>query len=490
MSRWQTEFDNHAFQATWKSLVEKANAASVDDKTVLTSVEELARLQKVIAFLQQIIANADIELIPSSTWGTFNQQATNCLNEITAYENDRNIGHVQNANAHADNLLSYLKPYEIPAQKLGDTYQAAFKAYASTIEAYAKRFDATAKQSYDNIIELEKSSTAANNGIASLKSDIENYRDKLLGDNDDTISRQIDAAYTDFVEKHDELVDYYNETFIDEENSKSIRTTIKSIQTAIEGNKGTVETLTNEVQAKVSAINAFSTKVFGEDAESAEPDKESLEFKLDDLIGKLSTFEVAQKRRYEELNKQIEGLLPGATNAALASAYGDMKDTFNEPIKSNTHLFFKALAGIFALTVILFLSDTTTINGWSISYKPINLTDNNLLISFAYKLPFYVPFIWLAYYASKRRSEAQRLQQEYAHKESLAKSYDSYKKQIDELGESAQGLQATLISRAVDVIAYNASSTLDGKHGDKMPLHELAETLKDVKDVLPKIKGV
>lgn len=489
MSRWQTEFDSHAFQPTWKSLVEKANATTIDDKTVLTSVEELARLQKVITFLQRIIANADIELIPLSMWTLFNQQATSCLNEITAYENNRNIAHIQNANTHADNLLSYLKPYEIPSEKVGDTYQAAFTAYAATIEAYTKRFDTVAKQSYDNIVELEKNSTLANDGIALIKSDIENYRDKLLGEENNTLSKQIEAIHADIVEKHDELVVYYNETFVDEGNNHSIRTTIQSIQATIENNKATVDALTNDIQTQISAINAFSIKILGDKKENSEVDTTSLKFQFEVLISKLQTFETNQKLRYDELNKQIEALLPGATNAALASAYGDMKDTFNQPIQTNTWIFFGALAGLFGLTLVLFLSDTIIVDKGILSYTPVSLTDGKILLRLAYKLPFYVPLIWLAYYASKRRSEAQRLQQEYAHKESLAKSYDSYKKQIDALGESAKELQTTLIDRAIDVIVYNASTTLDGKHGDKMPLHELADTLKDVKAMLPKIKS-
>ena len=481
MSRWKTEFDNHAFQSNWKAIVEKANAGKIDDKTVHTSVEELARLRKVITFLQQIIANADVELIPLGTWDSFNQQAVNCLNEMTSYENNRDVGHIKNANFFADNLLTYLKPYEIPSKKVGDTYQAAFKAYAATIEAYTIRFDETAKQSYEKIVELEKESAVANNDIASIKTDIQNYKDELLGAEDDTISKRIEAIYISFFEKNDELVKYYNDTFVDAENKRSIRTEIKSVKTAIEDDKSTIETLIKNVQAQISAINAFSIEILGND----ELDAASLKFQFEELIGKLVAFETKQNQKYQELNKQIEALLPGATNAALASAYGEMKDTFNQPIKNNTRLFCWTLVFMFFVTLCSFLSDTWTYNnGWS--YTPPNLTEGRIFLSLAHKLPFYLPLIWLAYFASKRRSEAQRLQQEYAHKESLAKSYDSYKKQIEALGDTARDLQRNLIDRAIDVIAYNASTTLDGKHGDKMPAQEFVDTFKDVKTQLPK----
>jgi hypothetical protein len=45
MSRWQTEFEQHPFQEKWRVLLEEVPSLSVDDQTVLTSVQELARVK-------------------------------------------------------------------------------------------------------------------------------------------------------------------------------------------------------------------------------------------------------------------------------------------------------------------------------------------------------------------------------------------------------------------------------------------------------------
>jgi hypothetical protein len=75
------------------------------------------------------------------------------------------------------------------------------------------------------------------------------------------------------------------------------------------------------------------------------------------------------------------------------------------------------------------------------------------------------------------------LQQEYAHKEAFAKSYESYKKQLESLpGSDTEPLQKELIAKAIDAIAFNASSTLDGKHRDKMPLEQAIDVLTDGKN--------
>ena len=83
----------------------------------------------------------------------------------------------------------------------------------------------------------------------------------------------------------------------------------------------------------------------------------------------------------------------------------------------------------------------------------------------------------MAVFSSKRRSEVQRLQQEYAHKEALAKSYDSYKTQIEQLEKGDQAMLLKLIENSIQTIAHNASETLDGKHGDGTPFQELLKML-------------
>jgi hypothetical protein len=83
----------------------------------------------------------------------------------------------------------------------------------------------------------------------------------------------------------------------------------------------------------------------------------------------------------------------------------------------------------------------------------------------------------LALFSSTRRSQYERLQQEYAHKEALATSYESYKKQLQDLKGDSDALQRELISKAIEAVAYNASITLDGKHQEKLPSQQLIEKL-------------
>lgn len=48
MSRWSDVFTKHPFQAEWKALLKLLPDLKIDDESIITSVEELARLRKAI----------------------------------------------------------------------------------------------------------------------------------------------------------------------------------------------------------------------------------------------------------------------------------------------------------------------------------------------------------------------------------------------------------------------------------------------------------
>jgi hypothetical protein len=135
---------------------------------------------------------------------------------------------------------------------------------------------------------------------------------------------------------------------------------------------------------------------------------------------------------------------------------------------------------------MLAIAFLTSIQSASLSPLSISFVSHETLEagakSMLLKLPVMAPLIWLAVFASIRRSQYERLQQEYAHKEALAKSYQSYKKQLEDLlTTERESLQKDLINKAIEAIAYNASQTLDGKHRDKMPLEHALDVLSSEK---------
>jgi len=176
---------------------------------------------------------------------------------------------------------------------------------------------------------------------------------------------------------------------------------------------------------------------------------------------------------YGQLKERINSLLPGATSAGLASSFSDTRESFEKKIRINAMIFYSSI-----FLIVLFGHPFGYV--WNSFYNasnhmPDSLSIFNMLVS---RLPILIPLVWLAIFASKRRSENQRLQQEYAHKENLAKSYQSFKQQIEALPrESREPLMEKLLDSAISAIGFNPSTTLDGKHGDKPPFQEFLDKM-------------
>jgi hypothetical protein len=181
--------------------------------------------------------------------------------------------------------------------------------------------------------------------------------------------------------------------------------------------------------------------------------------------------------------------LPGATSAGLASAYKALKDNFRVPIARYTGAFYMSLI-ILLLGGLAVVSESVVL--WPFKVQFLQAHDwEEMFRTLLTRVPIVVPIVWLAIFSATRRSQYERLQQEYAHKEALASSYESYKKQLQELKIDADALQRELIAKAIDAIAYNASKTLDGNHTEKLPAFQVLEKLNvdDLKKLIELARG-
>lgn len=475
MSRWTEAFNAHAFQATWQNLKAALDATVVDDESVTTSVIEIARLKKVTAYLDEIILGIDPELVPPGTWDNSNAQAEPCYQQIMQYTNNRNIAHIRQANAHADNLLTYLRPYMVSPRSVGSALQRAVKTYAKTIDEYGTSLSENSNGLLTVMNEHITKSKKLLESIEETKAKVDQFDVELFGDGDANVGIQsaVNKQVSEFEKKYDELVQYYNETLVGSPTEISTKKEVSQAKESVLSDRAEIGELLDNVSYEVDELGKFYVRIFGKTNAEDGRKEGGLAGELDERIKAITEFESKQKIKYQALNAQIETLLPGATSAGLASAYHDMKLSFNDSIRNSSRLFFASIGMLMLGSIALSIQ---SIEWPHITFLPIGELDS-VLKGLLYKAPFYGPALWLAFYASKRRSEYQRLQQEYAHKEALAKSYDSYKKQIEALGDDNQEMQRAFILKAIDAIAYNASNTLDKKHGDKMPTHDMLDKL-------------
>lgn len=480
MSRWVDQFEQHPFQQPWKELKKNVRNLTVDDENVVTDVEEIARLNKVITFVDQLINAADPELVPFSMWKNFNSQCQHCVNEVNYYLSNRDITHIGNANANADNLLTYVRPFIVSQGQAVEAANTAFSDYQRAIAEGLASFKKNSLEYYEEFkeysselrelkIEFDKKFTELRSIHSELDSTNQIYLDKevALAEIEQKISTRAESLETRFIEAKA----YYSELLGNGDDS--IKAEVEEAKREVESNHKSIEILLHETEEELSVLKSFYTDIIGK-----ENDEGELEGGLKDEINKrraeLEKFKSDQTKRFHELSTQIESLLPGATSAGLANAYRVMRKSFNKPVQQYSKLFYISISMLF---IVAFVSvvDSFWSNGEFMKF--VDVSDPKVFLSnLAHKLPIILPVLWLAIFASKRRSEAQRLQQEYAHKEALAKSYQSFKNQIDNLqSDSKEQLLEKLLSAAIDAVSSNASSTLDKKHGDNSPVHEVVE---------------
>lgn len=222
--------------------------------------------------------------------------------------------------------------------------------------------------------------------------------------------------------------------------------------------KDQAEEATAEIEAQLVIVDTNSEKIT------------TLAKKVDAISVNLANKEAQLKLQSEkttELNSIIQGLLPGAASAGLASAFRLRKESYQKPIKLWSFVF------IGSIVALIFFA---TVN--PISFTIEQITEANFYKYFLLRLPFIGPTIWLAIYAAKRHGQSLRLEEEYAHKEAISMSFEGYKKQLLEIEASDSDNTSTvsLISKALDALALHPGRVYEHNNESITPL----DALKDV----------
>ena len=97
-----------------------------------------------------------------------------------------------------------------------------------------------------------------------------------------------------------------------------------------------------------------------------------------------------------------------------------------------------------ALTTLRFLASLLAliVLAWAefglVSTPESVLSWDRLGLMVVHRLPFMLPLIWLAYYASTKAALAQRVEEDYGFKETVSRSFEGYRKEMAELEGKAQ----------------------------------------------------
>lgn len=304
-----------------------------------------------------------------------------------------------------------------------------------------------------------------------LLGEIRDTHTKILELNTESgeVKKKIDTAFTDIEnkvqssnEKNAKIIELHNKIFVSSEEESCIDDDIKEATEAI-------KQAVNEIQGKKAGFNEYYAKIFGTKNEAGE-EVPGLKQEIEKNKTELNNLHKQESEKFKALFEKIEGLLPGATSAGLAKTFADQKKQYRIPNIIWSIVFvitMLIMAGFGAYT----WKDIVDANAITLSF---------VLSKILARTPFFIATIWLGYFASKQQSQNKRLEQEYAHKENVSRSYEGFKRQINSLEQTDENKEISLklLANIVESVGYNPSITLDNEsHREEPPLIDKALSL-------------
>lgn len=435
-----------------------------------SSKDELERLVKVTTAIADSIESTQpfADLLHPDLSNQFNHFKTHISNL-----RGPNLEHtIATLNNIATAIIQFLWPFVSKSDAARAAGQA-FKRCRNLIEKEEEEITAT-RDKIDKALE----------SIEHIQSSVNKYQQELFEGTDQkaSIKSEIETTVSDIDEMFEKTATFYKQLTQGDAESDSIKDDILQAQKAALADSSEIDGLLSETKNKLKELNRIYSEVVGKDEDS-----KGLEAQLNDRQNQLNTMVDDYYEKINILYNRVEGLLPGATSAGLASAYKDLKTAAEIKTTRYASLFYTLLG---CLVIVAWVSITESVSIWPLGWEAVKFSDpTEFFAKTLMKLPIVVPVVWAALTVSKRRSEMHRLAEEYAHKEALAKSYEGFKKQIIDIDADNKGLLADLLEVLLKAVSLNAARTLDGKHGDQMPLQEVIQKTLAKKDArAPELK--
>ncbi len=315
------------------------------------------------------------------------------------------------------------------------------------------------KEMFDKLSNLENYINEMIPGIAKTRL---NYVSEILSDNNLKVFNEkinvINNSYAEIFQtngnlpeiiknKHSEIIRMYNELFDEQEKQKSKYNSLIDFYKKMEeadkeifleqgDKKSRYQILLdthNEYIDKNKKLEIFYKKIFGDEKNEIT----SLEKELNDRIESL-----------KDIENEAKKVIALSSDAGLASGFHQRgKKAFYNKIMS----------------LIIFCFALTFIGVYNFETIKIDNLHQMELSSFILKIMLNAPFIWIATVANINLNKYARLEEEYAHKESLAKSFERYKEEISKLnnsGNNKSDLLEELLRTNIEAFKVNPAQTM------------------------------
>ena len=453
----------------------------IDEKLISDSyIVKFAYLRKITAFLSEAMSCIDADFLPNAFLDSIKSYLSNMKSYLVDTEGYTDSSYISYTEDSLDGLLQIVFPFILHKGKAIKGLRIGLNEYSKTINTHVENEFSEIKSIQESANKIKTELKNELDEFKTLRTEIEEYRDLIFSA--DGMKENIENLLKSSESKLSEIEKLHNSIYEED----GLKQKIDEFYSNISDKNREINELKEDSSTTLQGLSNFYDKIFGKDDENGKK-VGGLKQEIDQRRSDLDDFEQKQKKKYDELNKQIQSLLPGATSAGLSSAYHEMRNKFS---KSAVWYGIGFYVSLIVLSLVIYCVRNLSIIEEIPLDKGLGISLLALFGNFAVKLPFILPALWFVIFVSKRRSEAERLTQEYAHKESLAKSYDSYKQQIKELSEKNENeLLPILMGNMIKAIALNPAETLDKKHQSDSPISEVLKDKNFIDSIVDKLKG-
>src|SRR5690554_3857178 len=220
MSRWMESFSSHQSVTNWDTLKDIVLDTALDEMVPESSVAELARIRKVVQYLDSIFTKIDPELTPMAILNNIGKNTQLCATELNNFKGNKNVGHLNNVNTHLDTLITLF--HQIPAASLVASKQEVkgfVSTYASTFNSSLKRFNSSVDTALhlvdDSIKELQAEIELRRSALKDLEVQLKNT-DQVIQKQTAEFNNQFQNSEQSRAKRFDELMKEYSDNADDE----------------------------------------------------------------------------------------------------------------------------------------------------------------------------------------------------------------------------------------------------------------------------------
>ena len=435
-------------------------AALSEQKDLITSLK--AKLEEVSSRTPEEIAEAkaNSEIVSTCKDQALeaSSQAENAKSEINAKleEIKQNSEKVE---ALITNFNSVYTDYTSKSEELTDIY-----------ETVTTSNDELKEQIQEIAVELETCTTYV------TKSKEINTKLTTEEENCASLEKKILSLHQKTLEKHNEVKDLYDEIFgYDAVNEKT-------------GETERVEGLKDELDTVYETLKK-DFKILNDNFKTLKNEKEK-EFQ-DAINEKTQEFQTVidnNQKKYDELFKKIESLLPGAMSAGLSTAYHTKREAEIKERNNSDNTFYKAIKWLTGISLVPFGLGAYLLWGKGLEIQAVIHDMPRIAMA---TLPLYAPTLWVAYSSNRKSNLSKRLIEEYTHKEALSKTFEGLSKQIENLDdENSQELKVKLLYAIVSTSSENPGALIKGYNKSDHPFMDIIDKSVNLTNSLEKLSKI